>query len=532
VFLERYLVGARHVEVQVFGDIHGTVVHLFERECSIQRRHQKVVEEAPSPGVTDATREGVYAAAVAAAEAIGYVGAGTVEFLVFGTGEEQEYFFLEMNTRLQVEHPVTEAITGLDLVRWQLLIAQGARIPLKQKKIKRRGHAIEVRLYAEDPSRGYLPNTGVLRRCVIDESMVRVDTGVESGSEISAFYDPMIAKVISHGADRDEAARRLSHALRGAQLHGVITNRDSLVAVLEHPSFLDGGTTTAFLEQHREVLTPSAPDAVRDVHLLAAAMAGRAAAVASAAATPAGANPAVPPGWRNVVAVPEERRYADASGAEVAVRYASERNGRTRWGLQWDADVDWRADAARVDVCPAPADPAAVAVSIDDGSLHRRLVVTTYPESRTDDGTGAAMVVVEDGTWATSWTRCPRFRDASQEAAAHGPSTPVPGTVTLVSVAVGDVVAEGQTLVVLEAMKMEHRITADAPGVVAEVLVTVGESVDAHQVVVVLADDGAGDGAGDRAGDGADPGADPGDDPGDGADSGPAATALDQEVPR
>jgi len=206
VFLERYLERARHVEVQVFGDTHGTVVHLFERECSIQRRHQKVVEESPSPGATAATLERMYAAAVALARAIGYVGAGTVEFLVSGEGDAQEFFFLEMNTRLQVEHPVTEMVTGLDLVEWQLLVAQGEPLPLEQDDIERDGHAIEVRLYAEDPANGYLPSTGTIARWGLDYAASRVDAAVETGSVVSPYYDPMLAKVIAHAATREETA--------------------------------------------------------------------------------------------------------------------------------------------------------------------------------------------------------------------------------------------------------------------------------------------------------------------------------------
>ncbi len=225
VFIERYLESARHVEVQVFGDTHGNVVHLFERECSIQRRHQKVVEESPSPGVTAGLRDQMTAAAVSLAAQIGYVGAGTVEFMVAG----EEFFFLEMNTRLQVEHPVTEAITGLDLVEWQIRVAQGEPLPLGQDQITTDGHAIEVRLYAEDPANGYLPNTGTLRVFdVAAEPDIRVDTGFVAGDEVTANYDPMLAKVIVHAPTRESAAHELSGYLQRAGVEGVVTNKDSL----------------------------------------------------------------------------------------------------------------------------------------------------------------------------------------------------------------------------------------------------------------------------------------------------------------
>ena len=221
VFLERYLERGRHVEVQVFGDTHGSVVHLFERECSIQRRHQKVVEESPSPGATPATLERMYAAAVAAARAIDYVGAGTVEFMVAGEGETQEFFFLEMNTRLQVEHPVTEEVTGLDLVEWQVRVAAGEPLPLAQAQITRSGHAIEVRLYAEDPARGYLPGMGRIVCFEADPAPgIRVESGVQTGSEVSAFYDPMLAKVIAHGPTREVAAATLATSLEGLRVAG------------------------------------------------------------------------------------------------------------------------------------------------------------------------------------------------------------------------------------------------------------------------------------------------------------------------
>ena len=244
VFLERYAENPRHVEIQILGDSHGTVVSLHERECSIQRRHQKILEESPSPALDAELRARMGAAAVAAGEAAGYVGAGTVEFLLLPGGE---FFFLEVNTRLQVEHPVTEAVLGLDLVRAQLEIAAGGRVP--DVPAAPSGHAIEVRLYAEDPANGFLPVTGTLARFDVPGG-VRVDTGVESGSEISPYYDPMIAKLIVHASTREEAAARLARALRAAHVQGLVTNRDFLARLLEHDAFLAGDTDTGFLERH------------------------------------------------------------------------------------------------------------------------------------------------------------------------------------------------------------------------------------------------------------------------------------------
>jgi acetyl/propionyl-CoA carboxylase alpha subunit len=465
VFVERYLAGARHVEVQVFGDTHGEVVHLFERECSIQRRHQKVVEEAPSPGVTAGVRARLHEAAVSLARAIGYVGAGTVEFMVFGDGPGQEFFFLEMNTRLQVEHPVTELITGLDLVAWQLAVAQGQALPLGQDAIAASGHAIEARLYAEDPARDHLPATGTLHDIAWPAGL-RVDSGVVSGSVISPFYDPMIAKVVAHGATRTEAALRLADGLQRSVLHGPVNNRSSLVAILRSDSFLAGDTTTAFLDDHPEVLAPEpSPDDVSR-HLVAAAV-----TVLQRAAGELDA----PLGWRNVPGPPEFATLA-GSGAFSTVLLDS---GRVRIARTQDAPYGRVFDLPADDLGPVRwcvSGPGVVEVEI--GGVAARCRVALH----------GSEVFVDDGVASTAWSAPPRFADHSLDAAGHGPSTPVPGTITAVLVAPGDVVAAGQTLVVLEAMKMEHRIAADIDATVADVHVAVGQSVDAHTVVVSFAD--------------------------------------------
>ena len=451
VFLERYLTESRHVDV----------VHLGERECSIQRRHQKIVEESPSPGLAAQLADPMYAAAVSLAQSIGYVGAGTVEFIVAGEGDAQEFYFLEMNTRLQVEHPVTEMVTGLDLVEWQIRVARGEVLPRTQSEIAPCGHAIEVRLYAEDPSRGYLPNTGTLE-CFETHQGLRVDSGVESGSVVSAYYDPMLAKVIAQAADRDTAAAQLARGLRAVRIHGLVTNRESLVAILQSDRFLAGDTTTAFLDQEPATLAPELPAEVLDRHLTAIAAHGGVGVAG------------VPRGWRNVPSVPELI-------------------GVTPLGAEDGPTIAYREsrDGLRVSVVPAGVDAhlepgrdlgeAVVSVQGDE-------VVVTLDGVRVSHTVSAydGLICVDDGLWSTQWRMRPRFADLEAGAAAAGPSTPVPGTVTVVEVAPGDRVSAGQTLVVLEAMKMEHRITADADGIVSEVLVVPGQSVDAHQVVAVL----------------------------------------------
>jgi len=462
VFLERYLTESRHVEVQVFGDTHGNVVHLGERECSIQRRHQKIVEESPSPGLAPHLAEPMYAAAVSLASSIGYVGAGTVEFIVDGEGDSQEFYFLEMNTRLQVEHPVTEMVTGLDLVEWQIRVARGEPLPRTQGEIAPCGHAIEVRLYAEDPSRGYLPNTGTLE-CFEIPAALRVDTGVESGSVVSAYYDPMLAKVIAQAADRPTAAAQLARGLRSSRIHGLVTNRESLVAILESDRFHAGDTTTAFLDHEPATLAPEVPVDVIDRHLAAIAAQGGDAVAG------------VPRGWRNVPSVPEligVTALGDDDGATIAYR-------ETRDGLSVNlvpAGADPHLDAGReIGTVQTAIDGDRVTVTLN--GVRAAHAVASYGD----------LLCVDDGLWSTQWRIRPRFADLEAGASAAGPSTPVPGTVTVVEVAAGDRVTAGQTLVVLEAMKMEHRITADADGIVSEVLVEPGQSVDAHQVVAVLA---------------------------------------------
>ncbi|NIH84070.1 biotin carboxylase N-terminal domain-containing protein [Amycolatopsis granulosa] len=455
VFCERYLETGRHIEVQVLADTHGTVWALGERECSIQRRHQKVVEEAPSPLVGDAMRAELFDAARKAAKAIDYVGAGTVEFLATDDGR---FYFLEMNTRLQVEHPVTECVTGLDLVALQIRIAEGERLPAEPPPA--RGHAIEVRLYAEDPAAGWQPQSGTLHRFHIPgvdtefalggAAGLRLDAGVADGSVVGVHYDPMLAKVIAWAPTRAEAARRLARALSGARIHGLRTNRDLLVNVLRHPEFLAGHTDTAFLGRHGlDVLSRPAADAT------AVRLSATAAALAEAAANRAAATtlPRLPAGWRNVPSAPSRKRYL-AGDTEVEVAYHA--------GLRVD-------DADVVEMSPGR-------VVLDAGGIRRVFTVGRYP----------GLVCVDSALGAVDLVPVPRFTDPDAALAAGSLVAPMPGTVLRIAVAVGDTVAAGDPLLWLEAMKMEHRITAPADGEVTELPVSVGRQVEPGTVLAVV----------------------------------------------
>jgi geranyl-CoA carboxylase alpha subunit len=437
LFLEKLITGARHVEIQVFADTHGHVIHLGERECSAQRRHQKVIEEAPSPVVEDALRRWMGEAAVAAARAIEYVGAGTVEFLL---DDEGAFYFLEMNTRLQVEHPVTELVTGLDLVEWQLAVAQGESLPLPQEGLRMRGHAIEVRLYAEDPAANFLPQVGTVARWLPAEGPgIRVDAGIVTGSRVSAFYDPMLAKIIAHGRSRDDARRRLVGALRRTECLGLQTNRAFLIDLLESELFVAGNVKTDTLDaQTYEAVAPS------DLHW----------AVAAALVARVDGDRWRSSGYGVWPVTLEHRETSRVLEVEALP------SGRVRVG---EIELDMRGEG------PASARVlhdgiATIASFVRDGSsLHLQLRGDAFtfrePQIVTDDALSA-----------------------------HGGSivAPITGRVVAVSVAPGAEVTAGQTLVVLEAMKMEHRVEAPRVGRVATVSVAIDDQVDGGQVLCVL----------------------------------------------
>ncbi len=457
IFIEPYLERCRHVEIQVLGDGHGNLVHLFERECSIQRRHQKVVEEAPSTVVDEDLRERMGDAALKLARAINYRNAGTVEFLL---AEDGRFFFLEMNTRLQVEHPVTEEITGIDIVREQIIDAAGDRLEFQQEDLSIDGHAIEVRLNAEDPSNDFLPATGTLINWrPDDEADVRYESGVGRGSVIGTSFDPLIAKVIAHAPTRGEAAAILARALEWTAIQGVHTNRDLLVSLLRDLEFLEGQTTTDFLErvalEPRRVLSDQErAAALAAVALVAAERARESARVLSTFAS----------GWRNSL-MPPQRRILLLNDEETTVSYRRTRNGT----VFLDAGLG--------------EEPATLTGSADE--LERTLEV----------GGRAYYVTVDQdddhwwvhGHWGdVEIVELSPFPSSEIEEVSGSLHAPMPGSVVSVEVAVGDEVRKGQTLVVLEAMKMEHPIGCPEDGVVSEVKVAAGDQVERGALLVVV----------------------------------------------
>jgi propionyl-CoA carboxylase alpha chain len=457
VFLERYLEAPRHVEVQILGDRHGNLVHLFERECSIQRRHQKIVEEAPSPALDARLRAHMTAAALAAGRAIGYTSAGTVEFLLDTRGD---FYFLEMNTRIQVEHPVTEAVTGIDLVREQILVAEGERLSFRQEDVTVKGYAIEARLYAEDPSNGFLPVTGRLLDWQPPVGVdVRIDSGVESGTELALAFDPMIAKVIAHALSRREAALRLAGALARLVVPGIITNREFLINVLRHPAFVSGDTTTDFIERHRP-----ARQRTLDARQVREAALAAALAAQTARRQHATVHRTVPSGWRNNPSGFQEVRYG-CRGCEVTV------------GYRWQRDS---AFACMLDGAPARArlfDTRLPCIDMEIDGLRRAFRVTP--------GAGGS-VFVQDAHGELRLQELPRFPEPDTAEIAGGYSAPMPGRVLEVRVRVGDVVARGRLLLTMEAMKIELPVAASADGVVTDVRVVAGQQVDAGQILVVV----------------------------------------------
>jgi acetyl-CoA carboxylase biotin carboxylase subunit len=479
LLIERYVELPRHVEIQVFGDAHGNVVHLFERECSIQRRHQKVIEESPSVALTPALRQAMGDAAVAVAQAIGYVSAGTVEFIVDARGD---FFFLEMNTRLQVEHPVTEAITGLDLVALQIAVAEGKRLPFSQTDVVQKGAAVECRLYAEDADAGFLPATGTLEAWIgRHQDGVRVDAGVEAGDVISVHYDPMIAKIVTWGEDREEARRKMADALGRMALAGVVTNLAFLRRVLEHPEYVAGQIDTHFIERNADALVGVAerPGAVLS-RAVAATLVMHARRDSNRTLLPS-----VRPGFRSTPSTPTPDRLSWAGG-EVAVRAATldrdapqgpaapRRYDVTVSGI---TDADERAEVTARDVeLSAPGSRACCTITLEHDGLRRRYQVAEL---------GGRIVVLGAGG-VTEFRVVPRFGDAAAQQDAGGCRAPMPGKVIAVRVSAGDAVEAGDALVVLEAMKMEHTIRAPEAGVVREVLVTEGAQVEADAVLAVI----------------------------------------------
>ena len=454
LLMERYFPRARHVEVQVFADSHGGIVSLFDRDCSVQRRHQKIIEEAPAPGLRDEVRANMSRAAIQAARAVGYVGAGTVEFLV---DEAQHFYFMEMNTRLQVEHPVTELITGVDLVEWQLRIAQGAPLPRQQDDIVQQGAAMEARLYAEDPANGYLPSVGRITHLHWPAAApgLRLDMGVDAGDEVSTFYDPMLGKVIAWGASRDEAIGRLSAALGDIEIVGVTTNRALLSSVLADEEFRRGGIATNFLPVRHAHLSFGEPQAGP----VDAALAALWCAIRETAGDALWADTR---GWRLAAPARSAWRFADLA---VVIECGAVRDtylarvGAQDYALRVAArgpgsmDVELAGQLEHVHVAEADRD-----LHLFRGGRHVQLRL-----SHTEDS-----LQVSAGTEEGSLL------------------TPLPGTVVAVHVEAGRQVARGLPLVTVEAMKMEHTLTAPYDGTVTRVAFGVGERVAAGAILVEL----------------------------------------------
>ena len=420
VLIEKYIQRPRHIEVQVFGDRHGNIVHLFERDCSLQRRHQKVIEEAPAPGMDAATREALCAAAVRAAKAVDYVGAGTIEFIADASEglRADRIWFMEMNTRLQVEHPVTEAITGVDLVEWQLRVANGELLPLMQEDLAINGWAVEARLYAEDPEKGFLPSIGKLEHLVLPDRL-RVDSGVVQGGEVSPYYDPMIAKLIAHGATRDEAISRLESGLDDSEIWPVRTNAGFLSQLMQHPDFLSGDVDTGLIMRDGEALV-----------------------------------------------VPPEAEADEL--AEVAANLAA-----SPGDSPWNAALGFRLNAS----------PQAVARLRD-----HRDTLFEVPFAEIIAAEPARDVLVFTGGFARRYT-LDRHEGTHGGVAGDGTIlSPMPGRIISVDVMAGESVTKGQKLLTLEAMKMEHTLTAPFNGVVSELNAVAGAQVQVDALLARIED--------------------------------------------
>jgi acetyl/propionyl-CoA carboxylase alpha subunit len=435
--------------VQVFADTHGHAVHLFERDCSLQRRHQKVIEEAPAPGMSEAMRVRMGEAAVKAAKAVGYVGAGTVEFIADASEglRPDRFWFMEMNTRLQVEHPVTEAVTGLDLVEWQLRVAAGEELPQRKYALAPHGHAIEARLYAEDPGNGFLPSVGVLERLRLPDPRdgVRVDTGVREGDEVTVFYDPMIAKVIAWDETRAGAAAKLADALSLSEIAGVRTNAGFLVRALRHPDFVGGDVDTGFIERHRDALLPQ----------------------------------------------------EDGPGPEIFARAAlfvvEERRAKLRGGDPWDAQDAFRLSGEARETVPFVADRQRVNVEV----LHHRggMMSISVDGRSARQATHAQAVRLKSGAVAVmqngeTWTLAlhdPFLFAEVAGVASDRMTAPMPGKIVQILVRAGEEVKQGQAVAVLEAMKMEHTLKAPADAHIDSVEVAVGDQVGEGASIVRFA---------------------------------------------
>jgi 3-methylcrotonyl-CoA carboxylase alpha subunit len=460
LLVEKYIDDPRHVEIQILGDSHGNLIHLNERECSIQRRHQKIIEETPSPALDAALRNAMGEAAVLCGKAINYQNAGTVEFIL---APDRSFYFLEVNTRLQVEHPVTECVTGLDLVEEQILVAQGEALRMSQEAVRFEGAAVEVRLYAEDPAAGFLPQSGK----VVDWDLppaegLRVDSGVEAGSEVGIHYDPMLAKIITSGENRPLALQRMRRALRSLSVQGVTTNREFLLRVLEHPAFIAGDIDTHFIDRHlQDELGDGASEADEQRAAIAAALADQQQRDRERVFVRD-----VPSGWRNNYHTPQWVEY-EAGEREIRVEYRY--LGDDRFNV-------WTGDEGR-DIRVVSWEPPQLTLEEGSHRWHARISV---------DGDRR---YVHTSQFSIGLLQKPRFPDKSQAVPAGGCVAPMPGKVIELRVAEGDTVQAGQLLLIMEAMKMEHSVAAPQGGTVAHVGVAAGDQVDADALLIVVSDD-------------------------------------------
>jgi len=458
LFLERWLTSSRHVEIQILGDQQGNVVHCFERECSIQRRHQKIIEEAPSPAVSVELRQAMGAAAVSAAQSLGYYSTGTVEFLLDG----DEFWFLEVNTRLQVEHPVTEEITGIDLVREQIRIAEGATLSFTQSDLTFKGHAIEARLYAENPENNFLPSPGTVVAWQPSSSgNARFDSGIESGSIIGTQFDPMIAKVIVHAQTRQEAIIRLARALETTRIQGLVTNRDFLVSTLRTAEFLAGDTTTDFIDRVN-------PDRVSSPSLNRLVFAAIAAMIEARARRHAAAKvlKTIPRGWRNSH-LPPNRVSFTHTDTTLQLEYRTQRNG--------DLSVQCQDQNYAVRILTA----GAGLVDCEINKFRQSFNIDQHQDRW----------LIHNSDGEIELQEMPRFPQLHLTALSGGLTAPMPGKVLAISTSEGDAVSQGQVLLVLEAMKMEHQISAPRDGTVISINVSEGDQVANSELLIELAEE-------------------------------------------
>jgi acetyl-CoA carboxylase biotin carboxylase subunit len=458
LLIEKYLEGARHIEFQILGDYHGKLIHIFERECSIQRRHQKIVEESPSPALTPDLRGRMGEAAVAVGRAIGYTNAGTVEFIL---GPSGEFYFIEVNTRLQVEHPVTEMITGLDLVKLQIEIAAGKPLSLNQEDVKAQGHAIEIRLYAEDPDNDFLPSTGIIHDWMPPSGIegLRIDAGIEAKTAVGIHYDPLLAKVIAHGADREIALRKLAYGLKHLSIQGIQTNRDFLIRLLEHSEFRDGRYHTGFIGEHLDELVAQT-DAALDLACAAAA----------------------------ALYLKEDRRARSAILPHISAAY---RNNPYR-----DPSVKLQIGAETFDVSYREIQADAYVVSCGDKQVQVQVVSWEHGGLRLSiDGVLRLFRVTEidetlylhSSAGSRTVTRLPRYPQQNAASDHETANASMPGQVLKILVGVGQEVRIGDPLIILEAMKMEQTIRATMAGLVESVLVKMGQVVSPGDVLVEIA---------------------------------------------